>query len=472
MRQLLGLKVFIFAAALVAAQSCPKDCKSCKINSACETCMSGFYLQNYHCNKCEESDCDLCPGNRCSQCLDGYKLTESGRCLSLGSGVLYLAGAIIGLLFITVAAIFCCLYNWKKIKAFFNQHFKTVAESQRGSSGSKNNKVVPASSQHKSTSNLDESKMPIVNASNDEEQVQFKVDTSTNPEGKESKAALSGAPDIGLNKLGGEQEQMTLEKKPPEDRILKKADHGKLSARNNNSGSDWKLGEDASAKRGISKVEPTHKQESESEEQHAFNISKSSSKKSIVKFPVSAHIDKNGATSDRSNLQISSEKQRQFTGLQQKDAPLQVPNIHTQQIHIDDKAKQEPDCPNSHFPTATIPSKQPVLNRLDNQPPLDMPVMASNSTPKRIAATASIGGSLQGAKAVVTQEKPSGINKTLPKDEIPQLSPTETNLRNEPNLEKPAQSSFSKSKHAEDSLQRETADEFIDGLFASIVEQF
>ena len=190
MRRLLALATFLSAAAFVASQSCPKDCKSCSISSACEVCMSGFYLKSFRCNECEESDCELCPGDRCTQCLEGYKLTESGKCLSLGNGVLYLAGAIIGLLFIVVAAIFCCLYNWKKIKAFFNDHFKSLEQSSKPSSGFKGNKVVPASSQHKSTSNLDDSKMPIVNASRDEEQVQFKSNTSANAEGKESRAVL------------------------------------------------------------------------------------------------------------------------------------------------------------------------------------------------------------------------------------------------------------------------------------------
>jgi hypothetical protein len=434
--------------------------------------MSGFYLQSYRCFKCKESDCELCPGNRCSQCLDGYKLTESGRCLSLGNGVLYLAGAIIGILFITVAAIFCCLYNWKKIKAFFNQHFKSVAESQKVSSGPKGNKVVPVSSQHKSTSNLDDSKLPIANASNDEEQVQFKGDTATNAEGKESKAALSGAPDIGLNKLDGEKEHITQEKKPPEDRILKKSDHGILSARNKNSGSDWKLSEDAGTKRGLTKQDPFQKPEPFSELHQVSGFSKSGSKKSIVKRPISPIVDKSGVVSDKSNLQSNTDRQRQSIDPQQPSASPLLPDKQTQpHLVTEGRAELELDPTTALIPKKVIQTEQPIVSRLDQQQPISMPVMAINSTPTNIAATTSKGGIERGQLASISQEKPSDINKTLAKEVIPHLSPTDKNHWIEPNREKPTQPTISKSKHADDSSQRQAADEFVDELFASIVEQ-
>ena len=97
--------------------------------------------------------------------------------------------------------------------------------------------------------------------------------------------------------------------------------------------------------------------------------------------------------------------------------------------------------------------------------------MAADPTPQQPATPASTAGIQPTPKAAISQEHPSNLNKPQASDAIPQLSPIEASLRTHPSSDKPSQGTFSKSRQAEDSHDRQAADEFLDGLFASVLEE-
>jgi hypothetical protein len=51
------------------------------------------------------------------------------------------------------------------------------------------------------------------------------------------------------------------------------------------------------------------------------------------------------------------------------------------------------------------------------------------------------------------------------------MTPIQASLRNEPSHGKPSQASISKSKHVDDSHDRQAAEDFVDNLFASILDE-
>ena len=244
------------------SQNCPTSCKTCTVPTSCEVCLSGYFIDNHKCSLCEEEDCDSCPNNRCEKCIEGFKLTEKRRCLSLGNGVMYLAGAIIAISFILICALFCCLYNWKKIRPFFEEHFKDLRSMKeaRNDPKKRSNKVAPLMpSNNKSTTNLDESRMAINNPIKDEDQIQNYSPTAA----IESKIRSSDSANFGSGHMEGQID------KPTEAHSLNKnKGEGQLNSnrsKKKNVEADWELSSDAAAlekKKSIGRLEVKSKKDS------------------------------------------------------------------------------------------------------------------------------------------------------------------------------------------------------------------
>ena len=276
-----------------------------------------------------------------------------------------------------------------------------------------------------------------------------------------------------LNKPSSEKEQMTQEKKTVEEKSHKHPGSGRLSSRENrNSGSDWKLGEEANLKKGILKQDPPKKHGSIVGPNESINPSRSDSKKSIVKAALPASGEKSGEVSARIISQQKTLREKSETDLHELVMPPLAPKKITEQKHIiKEEAKQMPESPKVLDDPAARQSSDRNKSRPSVVDKKDTPGQDAQPMPALLQTPSTTGGIQNPPKASIAQEKPIEMNKKLESQSIPQLSPIENNVRTEPNQEKPSQSSISKSKKVEENLDKQAADEFVEELFASIIEE-
>ena len=110
---------------------CPSECTKCDSLTSCSSCQEGKILYN---NKCEDisivEHCVSARNNTCSQCEDGYKLSDDGlSCIEIpkyGMIIGVSVGSISGILILILVILFIIFYVLIKIKEKKSRKFQFI----------------------------------------------------------------------------------------------------------------------------------------------------------------------------------------------------------------------------------------------------------------------------------------------------------------------------------------------------------